>query len=61
MKKREFFDKALGEAMEQIKGRGYHKKFTGGGKTVYLAAFAFLGRDDLDYEQGAVSPLQALK
>ena len=34
--------------MEQIKSRGYQKKYSGSGKAVYLAAFAFLGRDDIE-------------
>ena len=47
------FDQALSKAMDQIKDRGYHKKYAGSGKTIYLAAFAFLGRDDIEmrYEQ----------
>ena len=46
--KRELFDKALDAGMRQIKDRGYAKKYEGGGKEVVLAAFAFLGRDDID-------------
>ena len=34
--------------MEQIKDRGYHNKYEGTGKAVYLSAFAFLGRDDVE-------------
>jgi hypothetical protein len=34
--------------MRQIADRGYAKKFAGSGKTVYQAAFAFLGRDDIE-------------
>ena len=47
-KKRELFEKALSDGMEQIKGRGYAKKYEGSGKDVYLAAFAFLGRDEIE-------------
>ena len=47
-KKRKLFDKALGEAMDQIKDRGYDAKHRGSGKAIYLAAFAFLGRDDIE-------------
>jgi hypothetical protein len=36
--------------MGQIIDRGYHKKFAGSGKAVHLAAFAFLGRDDVFME-----------
>ena len=46
-KKRELFDKTLNEAMEQIIFRGYSDKYIGSGKTIYQAAFAFLGRDDI--------------
>ena len=45
---KELFEEALAEGLEQIKGRGYYKKYLGSGKTVYQAAFAFLGRDDID-------------
>jgi hypothetical protein len=34
--------------MKQIKDRGYADKFAGSGKNVTLAAFAFLGRDDIE-------------
>ena len=46
--KRKLFDKDLKEGMEQIKNRGYHKKYAGSGKTVFIAAFAFLGRDEIE-------------
>ena len=46
--KRLLFDRTLTEAMEQIKERGYHKPYIDGGKTLYLAAFAFLGRDAIE-------------
>ena len=46
--KKKLFEKALDEGMGQIKSRGYAKKYEGSGKTVYLAAFAFLGRDDIE-------------
>ncbi|MCL1808955.1 MAG: ATP-binding protein [Clostridiales bacterium] len=39
---------ALQEGMKQIKDRGYAKKYEGSGKKVYLAVFAFLGRDDIE-------------
>ena len=47
-KKRELFDKALDIGMEQIRSRGYHKKHIEGGKTILLAVFAFLGRDEIE-------------
>ena len=47
-KKKKLFDKILDEAMAQIKDRGYHKKYIGSGKTIYQAAFAFLGRDEIE-------------
>jgi hypothetical protein len=42
------FKNALEEAMSQINDRGYAKKYTGSGKTVYQAAFAFQGRDEIE-------------
>ena len=41
-------NKALEDGMAQIKSRGYHDKYAGSGKTIYLAAFAFLGRDGVE-------------
>ena len=46
--KRMLFEKSLSEGMKQIEDRGYYKKYLGSGKTIYKAAFAFLGRDDID-------------
>ena len=46
--KRKLFDAALDEGMQQIKTMGYADKFIGCGKTIYQAAFAFLGRDDIE-------------
>ena len=46
--KRKLFDKALDDGMKQIKNRGYYKKYSASEKIVHLAAFAFLGRDDID-------------
>jgi hypothetical protein len=45
--KQKHFENALKEGMEQIENRGYHEKYMGSGKTIYKAAFAFLGRDDI--------------
>jgi len=39
---------ALDEAMKQIEDRGYSEKYQGSGKAVYQAAFAFLGRGDIE-------------
>ena len=39
--------KALDDGIKQIKDRGYADKYAGSGKTVHLAAFAFLGRDEI--------------
>jgi len=41
-------ESALEEGISQIKGKGYHNKYASCGKTVCLAAFAFLGRDDIE-------------
>ena len=46
--KQKLFESALNEAMGQINGRGYYKKYVGSGKILYQAAFAFLGRDDIE-------------
>ena len=46
--KRIIFDAALGEAMEQINSRGYADKYEGSGKEICKAAFAFLGRDNIE-------------
>ena len=46
--KRELSEKALKAGMDQIKDWGYSKEYQGSGKTIYQAAFAFLGRDDIE-------------
>ena len=46
--KQKIFENALDEAMEQIKDRGYDKKYAVSGKTIYQVALAFLGRDDIE-------------
>jgi hypothetical protein len=46
--KKKLLDKALNKGMEQIEAKGYHKKYSGSDKSVYLTAFAFLGRDELE-------------
>jgi len=47
-RKQELFDEALKAGMNQINEKGYTKKFEGSGKTVFKAAFVFLGRDDIE-------------
>ena len=47
-KKREIADKALELGMKQINDRGYADRYTGSGKTIYKAAFVFLGRDNVE-------------
>ncbi|MCL1913205.1 MAG: ATP-binding protein [Eubacteriaceae bacterium] len=42
------FDSLLQEAMSQILERGYHAKYIGGKKSIYLVAFAFFGRDNIE-------------
>ena len=54
--KRVLFDILLDRAMAQIKDKGYAKRFAGSDKTVYQAAFAFLGRDDIDMRMETVYP-----
>ena len=46
--KQKLFDKALDEGMRQIKDKGYAQKYTDSDKKVYLSAFAFLGRDNIE-------------
>jgi hypothetical protein len=48
--KQKLFEKSLSEGMRQIKSKGYYKKYAGIGKTIYLAAFAVLGRGDIELE-----------
>ena len=46
--KQKITKKTLDEGIGQIKSRGYANKYIGQGKKIYLAAFAFLGRDDIN-------------
>jgi hypothetical protein len=46
--KQKLFNDTLNEAMAQIEQKGYADKYLNSGKTVYKAAFAFLGRDDIE-------------
>ncbi|MCL2248103.1 MAG: ATP-binding protein [Oscillospiraceae bacterium] len=46
-KKQKLFDEALSSGMKQIRDKGYSEKYAGSGKTLYHAAFAFLGRDNI--------------
>ena len=46
--KQKLFTESLEEGMSQIKDKGYARKYAGSGKTVYRAAFAFLGRDNVE-------------
>ena len=46
--RRAMSEMALDEGMRQIKGKRYADKFKGCGKTIYTAAFAFLGREDIE-------------
>ena len=46
--KRALFEAAMAAAMDQIHERGYCDKFIGSGKSIYKAAFAFLGRDEIE-------------
>ena len=48
--KKLLFEKALGEAMAQIKNKKYSERYKGRGKAIYHAAFAFLGRDDIEMQ-----------
>ena len=46
--KGKLFKKALDNALKQINDRGYGDKYLKSGKIIYKAAFAFLGRDDIE-------------
>ena len=46
--KRGLFDKVLDDGMRQIKEKGYADRYIAGGKDIRLAAFAFLGRNDIE-------------
>ena len=46
--KRKLFDKVLEEGLQQITDKGYADRYIGGGKEIIKAAFAFLGRDDIE-------------
>ena len=48
--KRRLSSKALKQGMKQISDRGYANRYRGSGKTTYLVAFAFLGRDNVEME-----------
>jgi hypothetical protein len=49
--KKRLFEKALEEGMNQIKDKGYIKKYAGSEKTIYQTAFVSLGRDDIEMRQ----------
>jgi len=46
--KQALFTAALAEAMDQLNDRGYSLKYQGSGKEVCQAAFAFLGRNEIE-------------
>ena len=46
--KQKLFDQALEEGLKQIEGKGYADGYAGSGKEIIKAAFAFLGRDDIE-------------
>ena len=46
--KQELFEKTLERGVKQLQDRGYANKYTGSGKEVIQAAFAFLGRDNIE-------------
>jgi hypothetical protein len=46
--KQKLIKDTLDEAMGQIDEKGYAERYLGSGKTVHKAAFAFLGRDDIE-------------
>jgi len=46
--KQRIFGNMLESGLSQIKEKGYSRKYEGSSKKVYHAAFAFLGRDDIE-------------
>jgi len=46
--KQKLFEKELEDGINQIERRGYAKKYIGSGKEIIIAAFAFLGRDNIE-------------
>ena len=46
--KQKMFEDALSRGMAQISNVGYQEKYAGTGKKICLAAFAFLGRSDIE-------------
>jgi len=48
--KQTLFKKALKEAMAQIKSKKYGERYKSTGKTIYYAAFAFIGRDEIEMQ-----------
>ena len=46
--KKKLFRTVLDDTIKQINDRGYCDKFIGSGKEIYKAAFAFLGRDEIE-------------
>ena len=54
--KQKLSKEALDEAMRQIGDRGYSAKYKGSGKDVYQAAFAFLGRGDIEMRVERIEP-----
>ncbi|MDR0468810.1 MAG: ATP-binding protein [Peptococcaceae bacterium] len=46
--KQRLFEEALHEGVKQIEEKGYSDKYAGSGKEIIRAAFAFLGRDDIE-------------
>jgi len=52
--KQTLFEATLTEGMGQIEAKGYADRYRGSGKTVYKAAFAFLGRDEIQMESNTV-------
>ena len=49
--KQKLFAAALDEAMAQMDVKGYSAKYQGSGKAIYQAAFAFLGRGDIEMRE----------
>lgn len=55
--KKAIAETALDKAFEQIKSKGYYKRYLYTGKQVYIAAFAFLGGDEIEMRSQLVTSI----
>ena len=53
---RRLFEEGLIKGMRQLRGKGYHRKYAGGGKTIHLAVFTFLGSSAIEIRSRRIKP-----